>query len=194
MRKNLLRAQIHVCVVVLPLVSMAANGCRPADEPVAPRRELANLEQLLRVMKQRLVLMHDVARRKWNTSRPITDPERERELLQSVVESGRGEGLDQDLVRGFFAAQMEAARLIQQADFEGWKATDQKPFGDTTSLPVLRQRIDDLNRELIGALAEVRPWLSRPTVQQALPQRAEEILTGDGLDRVRERAIAPLRH
>jgi hypothetical protein len=25
---------------------------------------------------------------------------------------------------------------------------------------MLRQRIDDLNRELIDALAEVRPWLS----------------------------------
>jgi hypothetical protein len=30
-------------------------------------------------------------------------------------------------------------------------------------------------------------------LQQALPQRAEEILTGDGLARVRETAIAPVR-
>jgi hypothetical protein len=41
-------------------------------------------------------------------------------------------------------------------------------------------------------LAEVRPWLSGPSVQQALPQRAE-ILTGNGLDDVRETAVAPLR-
>ena len=50
-----------------------------------------------------------------------------------------------------------------------------------------------MNRELIGALAEVRPWLSGLTVQQALPQRAEEILTGNGPAGVRETAIAPLR-
>ena len=87
---------------------------------------------------------------------------------------------------------MEAARLVQQADFERWKAKQQKPFADK-SLAVLRQRIDQLNRELIDALAEVRPWLSGDTVQQALPQRAEEILTGNGLAGVRETAIAPLR-
>jgi hypothetical protein len=58
---------------------------------------------------------------------------------------------------------------------------------------VLRQRIDQLNSELINALADVRPWLSGQTVQQALPQRAEEILTCNDLADVRETAIAPLR-
>ena len=106
---------------------------------------------------------------------------------------GRGKGLDPELVRSFFAAQMEAARLVQQADFDRWKANQQEPFADTTSLAVLRQRIDQLNRELIDALAEVRPWLSGQTVKQALPQRADEILTGNGLADVRETAIAPLR-
>jgi hypothetical protein len=96
-------------------------------------------------------------------------------------------------VRSYFAAQMEAARLVQQADFDRWKANRQKPFAHTTSLAVLRQRIDHLNHELIDALAELRPWLSGRTVHQALPQRAEEILTGNDLAGVRETAIAPLR-
>jgi hypothetical protein len=74
-------------------------------------------------------------------------------------------------VRPFFAAQMEAARLVQQSDFDRWKANEQGPFADTTSLAVLRQRIDDLNRELIDAPAELRPWLSGQAVQQALPRR-----------------------
>jgi hypothetical protein len=39
----------------------------------------------------------------------------------------------------------------------------------------------------------LRPRLWGLPVQQALPQRAEEILTGDGLARVRETAIAPVR-
>ena len=106
---------------------------------------------------------------------------------------GRGKGLDPELVRSFFAAQLEAARLVQQGDFDRWQANKQEPFADTTSLAVLRQRIDHLNRELIDALAEVRPWLSRLTVQQALPQRAEEILTGNGLASVRGTAITPMR-
>jgi hypothetical protein len=58
---------------------------------------------------------------------------------------------------------------------------------------VLRQRIDTLNSKLIDALSDLRPRLWGLPVQQALPQRAEEILTGDGLARVRETAIAPVR-
>jgi chorismate mutase len=182
-----------VGVVGLLLAPLAAGGCRPAEVPVAPRRDLADLDRFLRLMRQRLALMHDVARWKWNAGRPITDAERERELLQSVVERGRGKGLDPELVRRFFAAQLEAARLVQQADFERWKANKQGPFADATSLAVLRQRIDRLNHELIDALADLGPRLSGQTVQQALPRRAEEILTGDGLAGVRETAIAPLR-
>jgi len=192
-RKHVLSPPLCVWVVGPLLMASAASGCRPADGPVAPRRDLADLDRLLRPMEQRLALMHDVARWKWNAGQPITDPERERELLQSVVERGRGKGLDPDLVRPFFAAQMDAARLVQQADFDRWEANQQEPFADATSLAVLRQQIDELNRELIDALVEVRPWLSGPTVQQALQQRAEGILAGDGQGGVRETAIAPLR-
>jgi chorismate mutase len=190
--KHLPSPPLRVCVVGLLPVSLVASRCRPADVTVAPRRDLADLDRLLRLMEQRLALMHDVARWKWDAGQPITDSGRERELLQSVVERGRDKRLDPELVRSFFAAQMEAARLVQQADFDRWRAKKQKPFAETTSLVVLRQRIDDLNRELIDALAEVRPGLSGLTVQQALPQRAEEILTGNGLAGVREAAIVPL--
>jgi chorismate mutase len=179
--------------VGLLLLALAASGCRPAEVPTAPRRDLADLDRLLRLMEQRLALMHDVARWKWGAGQPITDSQRERELLQSVVERGRGKGLDPDLVRSFFAAQMDAARLVQQADFGRWKAMKQKPFADPTSLAVLQQQIDTLNSELIDALAEVRPWLSGLGVQQALPQRAQAILTSNGLAGVRDTAIAPLR-
>jgi hypothetical protein len=58
---------------------------------------------------------------------------------------------------------------------------------------VLRQRTDGLNRKLIDAMAEISPRLAEPAVRQALPQRAEEILTGDGLAEVREMATTPLR-
>jgi cyclohexadienyl dehydratase len=180
-------------LVGLLLVSLAASGCRPADVPVAPRRDLADLDRLLRLMEERLALMHDVAQWKWNARKPITDPDRERELLQSVVERGRGKGLDTDFVRSFFAAQMEAARLVQQADIDRWNANELKPFADATSLAVLRQRIDQLNGELVDALVAVGPRLFERTVQQALPRRAEEILTGNGVADVRATAIAPLR-
>jgi chorismate mutase len=97
------------------------------------------------------------------------------------------------LVRSFFSAQIQAARLVQQADFDRWKAAQHGPFKETTSLTVLRERIDDLNQQLIDALAKLSPQLGEPNVQQALPQRAQTILTGDELAAVRETAIGPLR-
>jgi chorismate mutase-like protein len=193
MRKNLLSPPVAVCVMGLLVVSVSASGCRPADLPVAPRSELSHLDRLLRLMERRLALMHDVARWKWKAGKPIEDPKRESELLQGVVERSRGKGLHPDLVRSFFAAQMAAARLVQQADFDRWKAKEQEPHADTTSLETLRQRIDQLNGELIDALADICPSLSAVTVQQALPQRAEEILSGNGLASVRDTTIAPLR-
>jgi chorismate mutase-like protein len=192
-RKRFLSPPLGACVVGLLFVPLAADGCQPANEPVLPRRDQADPDRLLRLVQQRLTLMHEVARWKWNAGQPVTDAQRERELLHSVVERGRGKGLDPELVRSFFAAQLEAARLVQQGDFDRWQANKQEPFADTTRLAVLRQRIDQLKRERIDALAELRPWLSGQTVQQALPQRAEEILTGNDLAGVRETAIAPLR-
>jgi chorismate mutase-like protein len=191
-RKHLLSPPLRLCAVGLLMVPLASGGCRPADLPDGPRRDLADLERLLRLIEQRLALMHDVARWKWNAGQPITDAQRERALLQSVVERGRGKGLEPDLVRSFFAAQMEAARLVQQADFDRWTANKQMPFAETKCLAALRHQIDDLNRELIDALAEVLPRLSGQTVQHALPQRSAEILTGHD-QAVRETVIAPLR-
>src|SRR5262249_47128164 len=100
-RKRILSLRLRMCVVVLLFVPVAAGCCQPADEPVLPRRDRADLDRLLRLMQQRLTLMHEVARWKWNAGRPVTDAERERQLLHSVVERGRGKGLDPDLVRPF---------------------------------------------------------------------------------------------
>jgi chorismate mutase len=190
-RRNPLSLPFRGWVVGL-LLAWAAGGCRPAEVPVAPQPDLARLDHLLRLMGQRLALMHEVARWKWNAGKAITDRQRERDLLQAVVEQGRDRGLDPERVRSFFTAQLEAARSVQQADFRRWKARGQNPVAGK-SLSVLRRRIDQLNTELIEALAEVGPWLSEPGVQQALPRRAEAILSGDGLAAVRETAIAPLR-
>ena len=120
--------RLHMQVVVLFLASLAAGGCRPSAVPEVASRDRADVDRLLHLMQQRLTLMDDVARWKWTAGQPITDPKRERELLERVVERGRDKGLDPELVRRFFAAQMEAARALQQAKFDRWSADKQKPI------------------------------------------------------------------
>ncbi|CAN5159676.1 hypothetical protein BH10PLA2_BH10PLA2_08620 [soil metagenome] len=173
-------------------ISFTTSGCRPVPAPETAVVERTDVDGLLRLIEQRLALMDDVARWKWNESQPVTDPKREQELLEKVVERGQGRGLDPELVRSFFAAQMEAARSIQQADFERWTAQKQKPFADATSLTGLRQRIDAINDQLIDALVQVTPRLKTASMQQELRRRSQEILKAPGMAEVRDKVIAPL--
>ena len=94
---------------------------------VAPRPDLATLDRLLGLMQQRLALMHDVARWQWKAGQPITDPKRERELLQSVVERGRGKGVEPKLVRPLPKNRRCARRcdrLRAQAEVRSARRTD----------------------------------------------------------------------
>jgi chorismate mutase-like protein len=144
-------------------------------------------------MRDRLALMHDVARSKWNTNRPIGDPEREQALLREMEEEGRRHGLDPELTRAFFAAQIAAARQVQEADLARWRAEGRGPFDGAPDLAGLRRRIDGLNRQLLAALAEARPHLDDAGTREQLRRWAREALSGEGVtDDVRSAALAPL--
>jgi chorismate mutase len=162
-----------------------------ADGPasVAP----SEVENLLRLMGDRLGLMHDVARAKWNANRPIGDPEREQVLLREMGQQGREHGLEVEFTRAFFAAQIAAARRVQEADLARWRAEGCGPFAGAPELTALRGRIDDLNRDLLGALARARPRLGEAGTRDQLRRWAREALAGEGItDDVRTAAIAPL--
>src|SRR5262249_10282180 len=68
MRNRPLSPPLRLWLVAL-LLAVAASGCRRAAGPVAPP-DLKHLDHLLRLMKQRLALMHDVARWKWQAGQP----------------------------------------------------------------------------------------------------------------------------
>jgi len=153
------------------------------------------VEHLLRLMRDRLALMHDVARSKWNANRSVGDPERERALLHEMEEKGKEYGLDPQFTRAFFAAQIAAARRVQQADFARWRAEGHSRFDDAPDLAALRQRIDGLNRELLGTLAKVRPQVDNAGTREQLGVLAREVLSGEGItDDVRAAAVEGLAH
>jgi chorismate mutase-like protein len=148
---------------------------------------------LLLLMRDRLALMHDVARAKWNAHRPVADPDRERALLREMEERGRAHALDPALARAFFAAQMEAARCVQEADIRRWQSEGHSPFRDAPDLATLRQRIDRLNLDLLAALAASRPLLQDEARREAIPGWARQVMVGEGIgDDVRTVAIRPL--
>jgi chorismate mutase len=146
-------------------------------------------------MRSRLAVMHDVARRKWADKAPIEDPDREAALLRDIADRGTALGLDPSTTRAFFGAQIEAAKLVQRADFRRWEAGHRGPDAEAPDLAgVLRPRIDALNRDLLDALVQAMPRLQADGGAAArIRGRADELLVGDGIDdTVRAAAVRPL--
>jgi chorismate mutase len=110
-----------------------------------------------------------------------------------MEEEGQGHGLEPTLTRAFFAAQIAAARGVQEADLARWRAEGRGPFADAPDLAGLRRRIDGLNRELLAALAEARPHLGDAGTREQLRRWAREALSGEGItDEACDAALAPL--
>jgi chorismate mutase len=150
------------------------------------------IEDLLGLMGQRLLLMHDVARAKWNTKTPLTDPEREKLILREVAAKGRAVGMEAEFTCAFFAAQIEASKLIESEDFRRWEMEQHGPFADALELKRdVRPRIDALNAKLLAALVKARPVLrGHETTIRRLASKAVE---GHGITpEVRAKAIRPL--
>jgi chorismate mutase len=189
--------------LALPL---ALSGCSPqASSPphrAAEREPLSEaagadaqrpVAALLSLMRQRLLLQHEVARYKWHARLPIADTKREQALLDRAEAQARGLGLEPGFTRAFFRAQMRAGKLVQQADFDAWQRGDATPPASGPDLKALRLQIDGLNRKLLQALKEAGSGLKEESGRKAVRARAEAVLQGWGITaEVRQAACVPL--
>ena len=129
----------------IPVLLLAAlvTGC------TAPQGELAKLAE------QRLAMSRDIAWAKHSADLPVYDPQRETAILQTMMTAGQQQGLSPDVVRRFFASEMEASRRVQWAWIEAWrKNREPAPTGVARDLGAyLRPQIDDINSRQIRAMA-----------------------------------------
>lgn len=192
MRRNIrLPTLLLLGLVVLYLFLLLGRG--PGERATPPKATTEQaLDRLLDLMQERLALMHDVARWKWNQKKPIADPEREQAFLDAMQTKAREQNLDPDYVRSFFMAQIEAAKLVQEADFKTWEEEKRGPFADAPDLnETLRPKIDQLSQDLLAALTKARPWSLDASQRQLLSERVPNKMQGIDAD-ARQRAVAPL--
>ncbi len=117
---------------------------------------------LAQLIDERLTLMPDVARYKWNQKAAIEDLPRERQLIESVRQQALQRGLSPDRAEAFFAAQIEASKLIQRELFARWEVQGQGRFEVVRDLAGdIRPKLDSLNPQLLAALAAVPERLER---------------------------------
>ncbi len=115
-----------------------------------------SLDELLLLIQKRLVIMHEVARTKWNQNLAIEDKMREQQILMQLAKQAHQYGLDEKLVTRFFEAQIEASKEIQKNDFILWKENGVVKFEKVFSLKdELRLYIDQLNHKMLVLLGKI---------------------------------------
>jgi chorismate mutase-like protein len=132
------------------------------------------IEELLTLVRERLDLMHDVARAKWRERRPIEDVEREQALLRAMQDEAVSRGIPPAAVSTFFQTQIRAAKRVQQAYFDEWSRDPPSPENVPDLANDVRPKLDSLNMRLLDALARTLDSLTEATTRAEFRRRGEE--------------------
>jgi chorismate mutase len=147
------RFSMKSAMIAVPPVAIALlllSGClhqKPAGDVSGLRSAVAD----------RLALIPDVARHKWNTGAAITDPEREQRLIQTAIVKGRQIGIPDQVTRAAIEAQIAASKQMQEELIQSWSETGEGPFVSVPDFteetrPKIEEATDQLIRELGAAL------------------------------------------
>ena len=141
-----------------------------------------DLAPLCRVIGERLAVMPDVARYKWNAKLAIDDPARERQLLAIWRISAVEFGISPEWAEPFMRAQIEAAKVIQRELFAQWERAGQGALADAPDLAtVIRPRLDALTPRLLRELAMAWPALSDPGQRERIRAATKTIAENAGV-------------
>jgi endo-1,4-beta-xylanase len=112
--------------------------------------------QLAALIDERLSIVTEVARAKWNTQAAIEDPAREQALLQSLRERATALGVPAATVDRFFGAQIEAAKVLQRELHARWRQQRQGQFAGVADLARdIRPEIDRITSRMLETLAQL---------------------------------------
>ena len=112
------------------------------------------LEVLVETSARRLAMARQVAFAKWDARSQVEDAAREAEVITAAVKAGQSKGLDREVVSNFFRAQIEANKLVQYSLLANWHREGTAPYHPPIVLATVREKLDRLQEDLIGELAE----------------------------------------
>lgn len=121
--------------------SFAAGG-QAQDLRQCGQNAAGAIGAMKRLMDERLSLMTEVARQKWNTKGAIEDLQREKEIVAGLKVEAAELGLPELWAERFFRAQIEAGKVIQRECFVNWGQAGVGQFGNALDLArVIRPRL-----------------------------------------------------
>ena len=115
------------------------------------------LQPLVGVSAKRLAIAERVALAKWDRGTAVEDAKREAQVVRAAVASAKEKGLSEQFISMFFGAQIEANKLIQYSLLAEWRRRGRAPEHKPIYLGDIRQELNQLQEQLIQALANTRP-------------------------------------
>lgn len=142
--------------------ALLATSAEAASAPEA-------LTPLLNAIGERLALADQVALSKWDSHKPVEDRQREREVIAAAVAQAPAYKLSGETVEAFFAAQIEANKMVQYINLSDWALEGKAPDLPRPDLVgQIRPQLDRLQKRLLQQLADFAPYRTDPQCPQWL--------------------------
>ncbi|MEX5560594.1 chorismate mutase [Pseudomonas rhodesiae] len=136
-----------------------------------------SLEPLLNSITERLTIADQVALSKWDSKKPVEDKQREQDVLASVAAQAPSYKLDPAVAEQFFAAQIEANKLVQYMRLSDWQFMGKAPDLPRPDLVgKIRPQLDQLQKRLLQQLADFAPERHNPQCPQWVAMAIHEPL------------------
>lgn len=143
---------IRIAVIFTLLMGATVVNAGTSPQPEA-------LKPLLGSIEQRLNIADQVALSKWDSKKAVEDRAREREVIAGAVLLAPQYRLEPTLVEQFFAAQIEANKLVQYGHLANWRLVGQAPDTPRPDLiKTIRPQLDALQTTLLEQLAAFAPY------------------------------------
>jgi chorismate mutase len=150
--------------------SLYLSGAMAAPATPAP----AELQPLLGSIEQRLNVADQVALSKWDSHKAVEDRAREREVIAGAVLKAAEYKLEPAFVEQFFAAQIEANKLVQYGLLNDWRVAGKAPDSPRPDLVgQIRPQLDKLQSTLMEQLAAFAPHRSGADCPQWVAQAVD---------------------
>ena len=179
---NFSASHVASCALGVALVLTAAPVPALADAPNP-------LFALVDAAAQRLQTAQPVAASKWTTGGSISDPARERQVLDAVTGAAATQNVDPGYVEGVFRDQIDATVGVEYGYFSAWKLD---PASAPTAAPNLsdsRSAIDGYNRTMVNEIAAQWNSLHSPACAGDLEAAKLAVVDSRGFDDLYQRGL-----
>lgn len=182
-------ATVTACVAALLMTGCAADGSAstPTDPPPGPADD--GLGRLVQLAEQRLGTADTVAAAKWGPQAPITDPVREKAVLDTAAAEAAQRRLAPEETVAIFQDQIAASKVVQFGLFSDWSADPDRAPSSAADLSGVRGTLDRITVELLDQLAATRTARTGPGCAVALRQAVAAVEDSQQLDPLHRRGL-----